>query len=98
MVHVTTKQKGNLGLRSPSATGLQWAEPKLSEVIRHLTNNLTFSKHWINSSTYAVWSEIGFDFFLDQSHLHYFMSVFMVSTQRVILLLLVLKYRIGYDC
>lgn len=29
MVHVTTQQKGNLGLASPSATGLHWAEAKL---------------------------------------------------------------------
>lgn len=82
MVHVTTKQKGNLGLTSPSATGLLWAEAKLPEVIGHLTNNLTLRRHWNKSRTYAVWSEIGFDVFLDQSNLHYFMSVFMVSIQR----------------
>lgn len=29
MVHVTTKQKGNLDLTSPSASGPQWAEAKL---------------------------------------------------------------------
>lgn len=82
MVHITTKQKGNLGLTSPSATGLQWAEEKLPEVIGHLTNNLTLSRHWNKSWTYAVWSEIGFDFFLDQSHLHYFMSLLTVSIRR----------------
>lgn len=80
-VHVTTKQKGNLGLTSPSATGLQWAEAKLPKVIGHLTNNLTLSRHWNKHWTYAVWSETGFDVFLDQSHLHYFMSVFMVPIQ-----------------
>lgn len=42
MVHVTTKQKENLGLTSPSASELQWAEAKLLEVIGHLTNNLIF--------------------------------------------------------
>lgn len=49
MVHVITKQKGNLGLTSPSASGLQWAEAQLLEVIRHLTNNLIFSRHWNKS-------------------------------------------------
>lgn len=82
MVHVTTQQKGNLGLTSPSASGLQWAEAKLPEVTRHLTNSLTFSRHWNKSWTYAEQSEIGFDFFLDQSHVHYFMSMFMLCLQR----------------
>lgn len=61
----------DLGLASPSATGLQQAEAKFTEVTGLLTNNLIFSRHWTTSWTYVVRSAIRFYFFIDQSHFYY---------------------------
>lgn len=76
-----SKQRVDLGLAPTPASGLQWVETKLTELIWHCTNDLTFGKPWIKPWIYVVWSAIYFDFFLDQSHCYYSRAVFMICIQ-----------------